>query len=203
MGCSNSNFDEVEYKKSKKEKIKQKGTEEFEMIENPIEVRNKEKKGITKEKNEIESQEKLKNENIKKKLNGKEQSKIDFEIKKENNQKGKEEKKKNESKLIEKEISEMKRKDYEEIIKNESLLANIKSNYIFESLFGYIKKESLSFKLFKYSKFFQNKLKIGIEDYQEHYIEQREHIDLCIPNYFLLNTNPFYKKIKYHLDDVL
>ena len=83
--------------------------------------------------------------NIKKKLNGKEQSKIDFEIKKENNQKGKEEKKENEGELIEKEISEMKRKDNEEIIKNESLLTTIKSNYIFESIFEYIKKESLTF----------------------------------------------------------
>ena len=68
MGCSNSNFDEVEYKKNKTKQIKQKGIEEFEMKGNPIEVRNKEKEGATKEKNEIEKHEKLKNVKYKKEI---------------------------------------------------------------------------------------------------------------------------------------
>ena len=60
---------------------------------------------------------------------------------------------------------------------SKSLLKRIKSKYTLILLFEYIKYTNLKFKLFNYSKFFQNKLGLTLFDYQERYIN-KNNIDL-------------------------
>ena len=51
-------------------------------------------------------------------------------------------------------------------------LIKIKSSYILKNIFNYIQDDNIQFKLFFYSKFFQNKLDIKLIDYKEKYINK-------------------------------
>ena len=80
---------------------------------------------------------------------------------------------------------------------NKSLLKRIKSKYILNSLFEYIKYTNLKFKLFNYSKFFQNKIGLTLFDYQERYIN-KINIDLNKYIYFdRFEGDKIYLKIVY------
>ena len=51
-------------------------------------------------------------------------------------------------------------------------MKEIKSSYIYDKIFNYIKDENFKYKLFFYSKKFQNKINIKLVDYKEKYLEK-------------------------------
>jgi hypothetical protein len=53
------------------------------------------------------------------------------------------------------------------------ILRGLKSSYIFDIIFSYIKNKNYKYKLFIYSKTFQNKNKIDLFDYQKKYIKEK------------------------------
>ena len=53
-----------------------------------------------------------------------------------------------------------------------SILTKIKSKYCLDYLFDYIKDDSFKYKLFVYSKFFQEKIDLNLEQYQAKFIER-------------------------------
>ena len=63
----------------------------------------------------------------------------------------------------------------------------IKSKYIFQNIFDYIKDFNYKYKLFRYSKFYQNYFELKLEEFKEIYIIQ---LGLDIEKYNLLNVNP-------------
>ena len=54
------------------------------------------------------------------------------------------------------------------------ILAKIKSVYILDILFDYIKEESFKYKLFVYSKKYQKILKINLLDYKKIYLDNQD-----------------------------
>ena len=94
-----------------------------------------------------------------------------------------------------------------------SILEKIKSKYMFQKIFDYIKEENFKFKLFLYSKFFQKKLELGFDNYKEAYISQSKinfNDYLCCYSLFNEKSKNFDKNIlnkkleedlkKYNLD---
>ena len=71
-------------------------------------------------------------------------------------------------------------------MQKKSLLEKIRSKYTFQNIFTFIKgyNDNLPYKLFFYSKLFQNKLEIKLIDYQEKYFDKIKFLE----NY-LLYTN--------------
>ena len=55
---------------------------------------------------------------------------------------------------------------------NESILDKINSKFVHEKIYDYIRDENFKFKLFKHSKYYQNKLEIDVFNYKERYIYQ-------------------------------
>ena len=55
---------------------------------------------------------------------------------------------------------------------NESILDQINSKFVHEKIYDYIRDENFKFKLFKHSKYYQNKLEIDVFNYKERYIYQ-------------------------------
>jgi len=54
---------------------------------------------------------------------------------------------------------------------NKSLLKKIKSKYIYKIIFDYIDNENFKFKIFNYSKYFQNILGLKLFDYKEKFVD--------------------------------
>ena len=90
-------------------------------------------------------------------------------------------------------------------------IENIHSLYILDTIFDYIKDTNYKYKLFTYSKLFQNKLEIKLFNYQERYINKSGiQINKYIFNCYNENEKNFDKKIlnnnlqedliKYNLD---
>ena len=69
---------------------------------------------------------------------------------------------------------------------NKNNLSKIKAQYIIENIFDYIYDEDYKYKLFTYSKYYQNKFNITLYEYKEKYIEQ---IDLDLFDYFSCYKN--------------
>ena len=69
-------------------------------------------------------------------------------------------------------------------------LIKIKSSYILKNIFNYIQDDNIQFKLFFYSKFFQNKLDIKLIDYKEKYINK---IGFDIKNYLHIQQENYKK----------
>ena len=65
-------------------------------------------------------------------------------------------------------------------MENKELIKEIRTLYIIKNIFNYIKDNNFKFKLFFYSKQFQNKLDIKLIDYKEKYINK---IGFNINNY--------------------
>ena len=57
-------------------------------------------------------------------------------------------------------------------MENKRIIYKIKSKYIIQNIFNYIKDSSIQLKLFIYSKYFQNKLNIRYSNYIEKYLEK-------------------------------
>ena len=74
---------------------------------------------------------------------------------------------------------------------NQGIINKIKSVYIIKNIFNFIKDSNFQLKLFKYSKFFQNKLNIKLVDYKGQYLEKLK-----------FNLEPFLyaKEDKYNID---
>ena len=53
------------------------------------------------------------------------------------------------------------------------ILGGLKSSYIFDIIFSYIKNKNYKYKIFIYSKIFQEKNKINLLDYQKKYIKEK------------------------------
>ena len=92
---------------------------------------------------------------------------------------------------------------------NKSILKKIKSKYIYKIIFDYINNENFKFKLFNYSKYFQNILGLKLFDYKEKFFDN---LDINLNEYFyndsyeLPITKPLFKEMlennlkKYKLD---
>ena len=70
------------------------------------------------------------------------------------------------------------------------ILGGLKSSYIFDIIFSYIKNKNYKYKLFIHSKTFQNKNKINLFDYQRKYINK---IGIKIYTYF---SSKYYSKFE-------
>jgi len=86
---------------------------------------------------------------------------------------------------------------------NKSILKKIKSKYIYKIIFDYINDENFKFKLFNYSKYFQNILGLKLFDYKEKYFDN---LDINLNEYFyndsceqLLNKSLFKEKLESYL----
>ena len=66
-------------------------------------------------------------------------------------------------------------------MENKSLLETIKSKYIFEQIFGFIKDKNFKLKLFIHSKIFQKKLELEFTDYTNAYLSK---FKIELKNYF-------------------
>ena len=73
-------------------------------------------------------------------------------------------------------------------MKNTHIINEIKSKYILEQIFEYIKDDKFKMKLFCYSKLFQSKLNLSIVDYQIAFLNK---IDFDYNNYLKFSTNTF------------
>ena len=84
---------------------------------------------------------------------------------------------------------------------NKSLLKKIKSKYIYKIIFDYIDNENFKFKLFNYSKYFQNILILKLFDYKEKYFDN---LDINLNEYFyndyykLLSKSLFKEKLEHY-----
>ena len=58
-------------------------------------------------------------------------------------------------------------------MEKESILEKIKSKYILENIFDYVKDENFKFKLFVYSKKLQKKFDLKLLDYKNIYLKNR------------------------------
>ena len=58
-------------------------------------------------------------------------------------------------------------------MEKKSILEKIKSKYILENIFDYVKDENFKFKLFVYSKRFQKKFDLKLLDYKNIYLKNR------------------------------
>ena len=67
-------------------------------------------------------------------------------------------------------------------MENKSLLETIKSKYIFEQIFGFIKDKNFKLKLFIHSKLFQKKLELEFSDYTNAYLSK---FKIELKNYFI------------------
>ena len=82
-------------------------------------------------------------------------------------------------------------------MENEGIIYKIKSKYIMENIFNYIKDNNFQLKLFIYSKYYQNKLSIRLINYKEKYVNK---IGFNLENYLHLEQGDCQKdilKIKY------
>ena len=73
-------------------------------------------------------------------------------------------------------------------MKNIHVINEIKSKYILEQIFDYIKDDKFKMKLFCYSKLFQSKLNLNIIDYQIAFLNK---INFDYNNYLKFSTNTF------------
>ena len=73
-------------------------------------------------------------------------------------------------------------------MKNTHLIIEIKSKYILEKIFDYIKDDKFKMKLFSYSKLFQSKLNLSIVDYQIAFLNK---INFNYRNYLKFSINTF------------
>ena len=73
-------------------------------------------------------------------------------------------------------------------MKNTHIINEIKSKYILEQIFEYIKDDKFKMKLFCYSKLFQSKLNLSIVDYQIAFLNK---IDFDYNNYLKFSNNTF------------
>lgn len=73
-------------------------------------------------------------------------------------------------------------------MKNAHMINEIKSKYILEQIFEYIKDDKFKMKLFCYSKLFQSKLNLSIVDYQIAFLNK---INFDYNNYLKFSTNTF------------
>ena len=91
---------------------------------------------------------------------------------------------------------------------NKYILKKIKSKYIYEIIFDYIKHENFKYKLFNYSKYFQNILGLKLIDYKEKFVDN---LDINLNDYIYIDSRElFFKKtlkeklenelLKYKLD---
>ena len=71
-------------------------------------------------------------------------------------------------------------------MKNTHVINEIKSKYILEQIFDYIKDDKFKMKLFYYSKLFQSKLNLSIIDYQIAFLNK---INFDYNNYLKFSTN--------------
>ena len=77
-------------------------------------------------------------------------------------------------------------------MENQGIINKIKSKYIFKNIFNYIKDNNIERKLFKYSKYFQNKLNINYIDCKEKYLKN---IGFNINEYLYISEEKFEKNI--------
>ena len=76
-------------------------------------------------------------------------------------------------------------------MENNCLFEKIKSKYICQKVFEYIKEENFKFKFLLYSKYFQKKLELEIIDFKERYIIQSKiNFDNYLCCYSLFNADP-------------
>ena len=143
----------------------------------------KELDGIKKERNikildELEKIKKEKEEKMEKELENiknEKKEKIDEELKKADKSVIKKEVKKKVYKLITKQFEkEIENRDLnvKQLVEIYGILIKIKSKYISDIIFDYIKNENYKMNLFKYSKIWQKKLNIEIYNYQKNYFEK-------------------------------
>ena len=74
---------------------------------------------------------------------------------------------------------------------NKYILKKIKSKYIYELIFDYIKNENFKFKLFNYSKYFQNILGLKLFDYKEKFFDN---LDINLNDYIYIDSCQFFFK---------
>ena len=55
---------------------------------------------------------------------------------------------------------------------NNKILENIKSKYVIQNVFNYIKNSNFKYKLVNHNKYFQNLLDLTLFDYQEKYFRK-------------------------------
>ena len=77
------------------------------------------------------------------------------------------------------------------IISRADPLGNIKSTYITNNIFSYIRDINFKLTFFKYSKKFQNLLELKLYDYQKKYLDQ---INLNVDNYISIQFSQLYHK---------
>ena len=65
-----------------------------------------------------------------------------------------------------------------------SILEKVKSNYILTSIIEYIQNNDFKYHFFRYSKSFQNKFGIEINDYKQKYLNK---LDIDITKYLMVN----------------
>ena len=82
----------------------------------------------------------------------------------------------------------------------DSKLKRISSKYILRLILDYIKDEEFMFKLFVYSKYFQNKIGIELSDYINKHIEHFETLGLKVDK-FLIFQNYFTKELNKNILD--
>ena len=75
-------------------------------------------------------------------------------------------------------------------MENKNILEGLKSYYIFDIIFSYIKNKYYKYNLVIYSKVFQNKIKINLFDYQKNYMNK---LGIKIHKYF---SNKYYGKFE-------
>ena len=85
---------------------------------------------------------------------------------------------------------------------NKYILKKIKSKYIYELIFDYIKNENFKFKLFNYSKYFQNILGLKLFDYKEKFFDN---LDINLNDYIYIDSCQFFfkKTLKEKLENKL
>ena len=80
-------------------------------------------------------------------------------------------------------------------MKKKKILEKIKSQYILEKIFGYIKDDKFKMKIFSYSKSFQKKFNLNILDYQVAYILEKDINCYDYLKYTKITDNNFDKEL--------
>ena len=87
---------------------------------------------------------------------------------------------------------------------NNIILDNIKSKYIIQNIFNYIKNSNFKFKLVNYSKYYQKKFDLTLADYQEKYFRKyTENLKIDILDYLTKTPSFNNKRLKEKLNELL
>ena len=87
---------------------------------------------------------------------------------------------------------------------NNIILDNIKSKYIIQNIFNYIKNSNIKFKLVNYSKYYQKKFDLTLADYQEKYFRKyTENLKIDILDYLTKTPSFNNKRLQEKLNELL